>query len=178
MPTLVAPFAVRQKVENAVLLFLQSQIAACTPTALDTPTVVTLGIRQAVASLGFPRVVIEGLRAALIESVDGLFDVTLTIFVATKIGEIGATEANYQTAANLHTARAGLIDSWLTPSPPDAPSPINVFIGTGQSALNGALPLTGLIVHAMYLSDQQSEQIGEHWTDTLTYSAICQLQPE
>lgn len=178
MPTLVAPLAVRQKVENAVLLYLQAQIAACTPTALDTPTIVSLGIRQAVSSLGFPRVVIEGVRAALLADVDGLFDVTLTVFVATKIGELGATDALYQQAANLHTARSGLIDSWLTPHIHSGISPLMVFLGLGQPAQGGALPLPGIIIHAMYLSDQQSEQVGEHWTDTLTYSTVCQLQPE
>lgn len=178
MPTPIAPLAVRQKVENAILLYLTAQIAACTPTALDTPTVVSLGIRQAVSSLGFPRIVIEGIRAALVENLDGLFDVTLTIFVATKIGELGATDALYQQAANLHTARAGLIDSWLSPHPKTDVSPVMEFLGRGQPANAGALPLAGLIIHALFLSDQQSEQVGEHWTDTLTYSTICQLQPE
>lgn len=150
-----APFALRSKVETALVSYLAARVAAAGTTAMSG---VSIRQRQEItpANKTLPLVVVEVVSAPAFEDMNELY--MCDVMVA--LGGL-ATEAD---GATRHAQRTGLLTEWLADR-----AAFLAHVG-GSPA-----PVPGLVCHDILLQEEQGEQTGEHWLEALGYLVPAQL---
>ena len=171
MPDTPTSLAIRDKVETMALAWFERELAAAllaTPALVPLWAPVTLRRRKNQLERSFPRVVFDAPNAPEEEAVEGLYRVSLQIYLGTSADE-APVPTGFADLAEAHQRRSGLIEE---------------IFGFGNRpamiawAADPTGPIKGLLLYDLYVEDGMGDQTDRHWFDQANYSVVASLQDE
>jgi hypothetical protein len=163
--------SIRDKVEACALAWVAFKIAehvVATPADASLWSAVDLKRRKELLDRRYPRVVFDASEAPEDEAVEGLYRVTLEVYLGTSGDEL-PVPAGFVDLATVHQRRAGLLEEWLGFGSKDA---LLAWAATVDC------PVKGIHLYDLFIETGRGDQTERHWFDQLNYTAVAALRDE